>query len=175
MRLIPNAALPVSRWHNGAGRKSDIATGDGWLVGLAWLDADAPFSALQGFDRTITLVEGPGFTLEIAGRAHLVMNAPFVPAAFDGGAATVCRIEGPCRVLNVMTARERFRHSVAVVGPGQLVARGEMSFVVLLRGAATVGGLRLGVLDAVQFEGAVAVDGEDDVLVAVLDAASITT
>jgi hypothetical protein len=54
----------VSRWRNGAGRKADIAAGPDWLVGYAWLDADAPFSDYAGYDRTITLIEGPGFILD---------------------------------------------------------------------------------------------------------------
>lgn len=146
MHLIRAAGLPVSRWANGAGRKADIAAGDGWMLGYAWLDGDAPFSDLAGFDRTITLVEGPGFTLDIAG-APLVMDRLFVPGAFDGGAQTACRVRGPCRVLNVMTARGRFRHTVEV-GGGAAGAVG--SFVVALRGTASMAGVRLARLDAVQ-------------------------
>jgi len=62
--LIPFASLSESRWRNGAGRKADIATGQDWLVGFAWLEADAPFSDYRGLDRTITLVDGQGFTLD---------------------------------------------------------------------------------------------------------------
>ena len=105
MQVIRSAALPVTRWHNGAGRKADIAAGDGWMVGFAWLDGDAPFSSLPGMDRTITLVDGPGFILDLTGQDSLAVDTPFVPARFDGGWPTLCRVAGPCRVLNVMTAR----------------------------------------------------------------------
>ena len=71
VQVIHQAGLTISRWPNGAGRKADIATGDGWLVGFAWLDADAPFSDYTGHDRTIMLVEGPGFTLEVPGGRSL--------------------------------------------------------------------------------------------------------
>lgn len=170
MLLIRNASLPVSRWHNGAGRKADIVAGEGWMAGFAWLDEDAPFSDLAGFDRTITLVEGPGFTLDIAGRPPLEVHTPFVPAAFDGGAPTRCRIAGPSRVLNVMTARDRFRHGVAITGlPFEASAKpGAMaSVLVLLRGEAVVEGVgALAALDAVQCDEPARVSGAEDGLLA---------
>ena len=110
----------MSRWRNGAGRKADIAAGPDWLVGFAWLDADAAFSDYAGYDRTITLVEGPGFALDF-GPAHpaLLARRPFVPAAFDGGWPARCRVpDGPCMALNAMTARAGWTHRVAVAtGP----------------------------------------------------------
>ncbi|MDP9096777.1 MAG: HutD family protein [Pseudomonadota bacterium] len=148
-RVLRAAGLPVSRWPNGAGRKADLLTGDGWLIGFAWLDADAPFSMLTGMDRTITLVEGPGFTLDVAGQA-LSVEARFEPTCFDGGAVTACQIAGPSRVLNAMTERARFRHAVAIVDqsgridPGAAIA----CVAVVLDGVATIGDVALGRLDA---------------------------
>ena len=176
MHVIRSASLPVSRWHNGAGRKADIATGEGWLVGFAWLDEDAPFSGLHGFDRTITLVQGPGFTLDIAGRPKLVVDAPFQPAAFDGGAPTVCRIAGPSRVMNVMTDRSQFRHTVTVSEPATpltLPAESAVArFLVLLRGAAVVADGHatepLEALDAVRCEAAVIVTPGGNALLATI-------
>ena len=140
------------------------------MAGFAWLDEDAPFSALTGFDRTITLVEGPGFTLDIAGRQPLVVSEPFMPAAFDGGAPTRCRIAGPSRVLNVMTARGRFRHGVVVTTlpfATSAAADGVASILVLLRGGAVVEPAgRLDVLDAVQFDGPVRAEGGEGTLMA---------
>ncbi len=167
VQLIPEASLPVSRWANGAGRKADIASRDGWMAGFAWLDADAPFSDLAGFDRTIMLVQGPGFTLEIAGRPPLVVAQPFTPGAFDGGAATVCRVMGPCRVLNVMTARGRFHHDLQVMGPGSAMLAGEVaSLAVMLRGHGTVDGMALGTLDAALIGQADALEGTTQTLAA---------
>ena len=40
--MIPAASLPVTPWANGAGRKSDIASGNDWLLGFAWLDKEPP-------------------------------------------------------------------------------------------------------------------------------------
>ena len=114
MQVIPYAGVPVSRWVNGAGRKADIAAGDGWMVGFAWLDTDAPFSDYSGQDRTIMLVEGPGFTLDFDAGRSLTVTTPFVPTPFDGGWPAFCRIAGPSRVLNVITQRDRLAHSFVV-------------------------------------------------------------
>ncbi len=120
------------------------------MVGFAWLDADAPFSMLRGMDRTITLVEGLGFTLDVGG-AVLPVLAPFAPTRFDGGVPTTCSIAGPSRVLNVMTRRGGLRHSLAIVdrsGPVQPGA-GPASVAVVLAGHATMGAVTLDRLDAV--------------------------
>ena len=153
--VLRAAELPVSRWPNGAGRKADLLTGDGWMVSFAWLDADAPFSMLPDIDRTITLVEGPGFTLDVAGQA-LPVATPFMPTRFDGGATTTCAIAGPSRVLNVMTRRGAFRHSVVILDrSGPIVPGGGPACVaVLLGGRGAIGGIDLGRLDAVCLDGA---------------------
>ena len=124
------------------------------MVSFAWLDADAPFSLLPEIDRTITLVEGPGFTLDVAGQA-LPVRTPFVPTQFDGGATTSCAITGPSRVLNVMTKRGAFRHSVAILDrSGPIVPGGGPACIaVLLHGLGTIGGVELGRLDALCLDG----------------------
>ena len=154
MQVIRAASLPRSRWTNGAGRKSDILTGAGWLIGFAWLDADAPFSRLAGMDRTITLVEGPGFTLDV-GSVDMPVLTPFVPTRFDGGADTQCRIVGPCRVLNAMTDGARFRHAVSILDRSQLVdpGPGRARVVVALEGTLQIGADQLERLDAASITG----------------------
>lgn len=109
------ATRTLSRWVNGAGRKADIESGPGWMVGFAWLDTDAPFSDLSGQDRTITLLDGPGFTLDFAPHPPLVVRSPHVPSRFDGGWPTQCRILGPCLVLNAITRRGQWRHDVRIL------------------------------------------------------------
>ena len=114
--VLSFATRPPSRWPNGAGRKADIASGDGWMVGFAWLDADAPFSDLSGHNRTITLLDGPGFTLEFAPpHPALSVQTPHAPRLFDGGWPTQCRIVGPCLVLNAMSMREAWHHNVRIL------------------------------------------------------------
>jgi hypothetical protein len=41
MTVIRRAGLVVTPWKNGLGRKADVAEGDGWFVGLAWIEARA--------------------------------------------------------------------------------------------------------------------------------------
>ncbi len=170
MRLLANATLPVTPWPNGAGRKADIAAGDGWMLGFAWLDRDAAFSDLQGLDRTITLVAGPGFDLDIAGRDTVRVREPFVPTSFDGGAPTLCRVEGPCRVLNVMTRRGRYRHGIALTSlPARCGPASVASWAVLLRGTASlVGDSACGMqaLDALGVDAAIELTGSPDALLA---------
>lgn len=162
----------MSRWRNGAGRKADIAAGSDWLVGFAWLDADAPFSDYAGHDRTITLVEGPGFALDF-GLAHpaLLVRRAYVPSAFDGGWPAHCRVpDGPCMVLNAMTARAAWTHRVTVATADARVvpAAGGGAFLVVLEGSVTIAGQTAGPRDAFRIEETVAVDGNVAVRVAVI-------
>ncbi len=134
----------MSRWRNGAGRKADIASAAEWNVGFAWLDADAPFSDFSGHDRTITLIHGPGFTLHFAGRPALRVDEPYRPSSFDGGWETQCSLLGEaCVVLNAMTSRRSYRHSVTIADTGTVVSAdhpAEAVFLVLLTGTATLPG-----------------------------------
>jgi uncharacterized protein len=169
----------VSRWRNGAGRKADIAAGPDWLVGFAWLDAAAPFSDYAGHDRTITLVEGPGFALDF-GSAHptLLARRPFVPAAFDGGWPARCRVpDGPCVVLNAMTARAGWTHRVAVVSGAERVdsTPGGLAFLVVLEGSVRIGEQTAGPRDAFRVEGAVALDGDAAARVALIGIDPVTS
>lgn len=117
MTVVRRADLAVTPWKNGLGRKADIAEGDGWFVGLAWLDRDAAFSDFPGTDRTCVLLEGTGFTLEVDGRAPLVYRAPGTAHSFPGDVPTRCVLaDGPCVVVNVMTRRGALQHRVEVTG-----------------------------------------------------------
>lgn len=130
---VAEASLPISLWPNGAGRKADIADGPGWLAAFAWLDDDAPFSDYTGIDRTITLIDGAGFELRFRSAATLAV-APLSPTGFDGGEAPKCHLpNGPCRVLNVMTRRDAWRHDVRIGAATHTAA--EVTIMVALRDA----------------------------------------
>ena len=163
-RIIAAADLPQSLWLNKAGRKADIAAGEGWLLGFAWLDQDAPFSDYSGFDRTITLLEGPGFTLDLPSGSVLSVATRFEPAAFDGAGPMACRVKGPCRVLNAISAYPGMSHTVQVVPGADLasIKPGESVFAVVLRGAVGAAGP----LDTVVLTEATA--APDDSLIAVI-------
>lgn len=136
------ADLAPSRWPNGAGRKADLAAGDGWLASFAWLDADAPFSDYTGHDRTITLIDGAGFTLSFAGHPDLAVKTRFTPTPFDGGWPATCRLaDGPCVVVNAMTRRAAWRHAVEIHhGPLTLPPATGPRFLVMLSGTGRLDG-----------------------------------
>lgn len=136
--ILRASQLPVSAWPNKAGRKADIASGPGWLVAFAWLDQDARFSDYTGLDRTITLIEGEGFVLRFdAGQD--VSVAPLDPTPFNGGVGLACHLpHGPCRVLNVMTERNRVRHRVRICSHGDARGQGATTVFVALEDGATL-------------------------------------
>ncbi len=162
--LIRRESLATTRWRNGAGRKADIANGAGWHVGFAFLDQDAPFSDYAGHDRTITLVDGPGFALDFVGR-ELLVTRRHEPAPFDGGAAAQCRVRGPCVVLNAMTERATYVHSVRIgrAADCRVMAReeGGMIFVVVLEGSITLDGAGdAGRFDTLRLQDSIGIGGD---------------
>lgn len=169
MSLIRRASLAITPWPNGAGRKADIIAGNGWLIAFAFLDADAPFSDYTGFDRTITLVEGPGFALSGPGHDDLRVAVPYVPTPFDGGWRARCRIAGPCLVLNCMTDRARFRHDVGVYTAGDHQPPGHEDAVadllVVLHGEMRIGDETARPLDAIRIDGGAVAHASPDAVI----------
>jgi environmental stress-induced protein Ves len=145
--LLRHAELPISRWRNGAGRKADVVGGPGWSIGFAWLEEAADFSHYPGHDRTITLLRGNGFALDFAEGPPLLVDRPQVPSRFDGGRACRCRLlDGPCLVVNAVSDRALYRHSVEIRVPQP----GDTGFAVLLSGSAILpDGVTAGPLDTV--------------------------
>jgi environmental stress-induced protein Ves len=169
--LIRREDLAISPWRNGAGRKADIASGPGWLVGYAFLDGDAAFSDYAGYDRTITLVEGPGFSLEGADGVSLAVDVVNRPTRFDGGWRTGCRVHGgACVVLNAMSERARYRHRVTIQSAAalSLADMAGMTVLVVLTGALSIGGQSAGARDAWRIDTAVAVEAAADTMLAVI-------
>ncbi len=114
MTVIRRAELAVTPWKNGLGRKADVASTDGWFVGLAWIEARAAFSDFTGMDRTIVLVEGDGFELTVDGMPHVLRGAG-ARHSFPGEAPVVAEpLDGTCAVFNVMTRRGEWSHRVEI-------------------------------------------------------------
>ena len=131
--MIPATSLPVTPWANGAGRKSDIASGNDWLLGFAWLDKDAPFSDYSGHDRTIMLLEGPGFSLDLPAGRTVTVTERNNPVAFDGAGPIACHVVGPSRVLNAISVYPLYSHTMQVMTGRDLVP-GPGVYAVVLRG-----------------------------------------
>ena len=161
MTVVRLAELDVTPWKNGKGRKADVAAGDGWFVGLAWIEADAPFSHFAGTERTCVLVEGAGFTLTFYGFPPAVYRAPGDVHSFRGDLpAQATTAGGTSLVFNVMTSVGVRAHEVVVTD--SLAAEG---FAVVLRGSVEADGGAAGPGDVLVLphEGA----ASEDLLVAV--------
>jgi environmental stress-induced protein Ves len=175
--IIHHSALSESPWLNGAGRKADIASGPGWTVGFAWLERDAPFSDYAGHDRTITLLEGSGFTLALREGALLTVDRVGVPSAFDGAGPIACKLlGGPCVVLNAMTAYPALSHTVQVLDRSDLaeVAAGPNVLVVVLRGTISIGGGSAGPRDTVRLTDTAGLGFSSDARAAVMQIEPMT-
>ncbi|MFD7630527.1 HutD family protein [Streptomyces sp. NPDC059851] len=146
VRILRAGDRPAGAWKNGGGVTREIAawpeaagTDDfTWRVSLAEVVADGPFSAFPGVDRTLTLVEGAGMDLTVAG-ARRVVDERFAPQDFPGDAPTGCRLLGGGVVnFNVMYRRGAAPAQTAVVR-GSLALRtapDEVLLVVALEGPA---------------------------------------
>ncbi|NXY95792.1 HutD family protein [Streptomyces sp. BR123] len=146
VRILRAGDRPAVAWKNGGGVTREIAAwpeGSGmddfaWRVSLAEVAADGPFSAFPGVDRTLTLAEGAGMELTVAG-ARRVVGERFAPQDFPGDAPTGCRLlGGPVVNFNVMYRRGVAPAETAVVR-GSLAltaAPDEVLLVVALEGPA---------------------------------------
>ncbi|WP_187829968.1 HutD/Ves family protein [Siccirubricoccus phaeus] len=163
-RIRRFADLPITPWRNGKGRKADIATGEGWQLSFAWIEAVAPFSAYTGQDRIITLLEGPGFRLSFADHAPVVVDRPATPTIFSGDWAVECQpLGGPSMVLNLIAARVRWQASVEIVElAGELAVMplsGPCHAVLLEGDAAIANGPALARHDTLQVAGRLVLQG----------------
>jgi environmental stress-induced protein Ves len=74
----PSGPLDYARmpWKNGGGQTTEIAVSAGasladfdWRVSIAEINADGPFSAFAGVDRTLVLLSGAG--VRLTGTTHM--------------------------------------------------------------------------------------------------------
>lgn len=81
-----------------------------WRLSLADVGQSGAFSEFDGYDRTITLLDGEGFSLNFEDGRQKIMDAPYVPYDFDGGSPLCCNLlGGPSRDLNLIIHREAAR------------------------------------------------------------------
>ena len=131
-------------WKNGGGRTLQLAihppgatleTFD-WRVSIATVERSGPFSAFPGCTRTLMLLDGDGFELDIAGR-RVVLDRPLEPVTFSGDDPVSCRLlGGPSHDFGVITRNGRAKASITIErihGQRQLAVRRGM--VVCLSGS----------------------------------------
>ncbi|TGT22998.1 HutD family protein, partial [Mesorhizobium sp. M4B.F.Ca.ET.172.01.1.1] len=118
LRPAVHRCLP---WKHGRGTTSEIAVlpdGAGladsdWRVSMARVETSGPFSSFAGIDRTLSVLEGEGIVLDIAGQPPARLTKASAPLAFPGDVPTgATLIGGPITDLNVMTRRDRMTHKV---------------------------------------------------------------
>lgn len=133
MRLIHQEKYRRQPWKNGLGETIEIAVSPpgasvddfDWRVSMAKVDADGPFSTFPEIDRTLTVLEGRGIDLMVAGFDPVRIET--APHSFPGDAQSAATlIDGPIIDLNVMTRRGKLAHRVALrslTAAWELIAR----------------------------------------------------
>jgi environmental stress-induced protein Ves len=155
-------------WKNGAGETVEIAIspiGAGindfdWRVSMARVDADGPFSAFAGVDRTLAILVGKGLALSIDGSAPVILTTESRPLSFPGDVPTsAVPIKGQVTDLNVMTRRGRFQHRMErfdIAGSVDAIVDARVALLVCSTGSVRVEAqgreARLAPLDAVQLD-----------------------
>lgn len=119
-------AHTVMPWANGGGTTAEVAVYPPqasiaardflWRISMAEVAADGPFSALPGFDRNLTLIEGRGMTLDAGPHGILTAAAPFDQLSFPGDWPIEARLHrGTIEDLNVMTRRGQASATVDII------------------------------------------------------------
>jgi len=138
------ASLAATPWKNGGGVTREIVcspAGAGmerfdWRISIATIDRPGPFSAFDGVDRVIMLLDGAGVRLHSReGRIDHHLDVPHAPFAFDGGVALDCELLGGTSTdFNVMSRRGRLRADVHVLHEGADIAPAAQGLLLALRG-----------------------------------------
>ncbi len=125
MHRFDLAAVPPTPWKNGGGHTRELACwppgagmeGFEWRVSVATIAVPGPFSAFEGVDRQIMLLDGDGVHLRAKdGSLERRLDRRWQPLAFSGDVAVECRLLGGASTdFNLMLRRGRWRGKVQVV------------------------------------------------------------
>ncbi|MDM0014360.1 HutD family protein [Variovorax sp. J22P168] len=144
LRRFDLGALAAMPWKNGGGSTREIAcvpAGAGmdsfdWRASVATIDRPGPFSAFEGVDRTIMLLEGAGVRLRSpdAGIDHR-LDTPHQPFAFSGDLPLDCELLGGTSIdFNLMARRGRLRSALRVARSAEEVTPARHGLLMALRG-----------------------------------------
>jgi environmental stress-induced protein Ves len=96
-------------WKNGAGLTLEVARDPpapaefGWRLSLATISASGAFSSYPGYRRSVSLIEGAGFRLNVEGEGRMQLASSGDSALFAGGSNASCElIDGPSTDLSLM-------------------------------------------------------------------------
>lgn len=115
MQHFKAADYPRMPWKNGAGSTLEIARdtgagldGFGWRLSIADVGADGGFSAFNGYQRIITVLEGEGMQLTVDGQVSRPLRQ-FDAFAFSGDSEVDCRLlGGAIRDFNLIYSPVRY-------------------------------------------------------------------
>jgi uncharacterized protein len=163
MQIIRASTLKPSRWKNGGGETTEIATWPPgaaldaftWRLSMAVVATDGPFSLFPDIDRTLTMLTGAVKLKFEHGGQPAVLTPSSAPFSFPGDVNVSAELwGGPARDFNVMTRRGAWRHQVTAHHrqPFQVAPdAGAFAAILLTHGTATIsaanGAADLGALD----------------------------
>lgn len=168
MRHLTPADYTRQPWKNGRGTTTELwrLERDGQLLvrlSRAAVVEDGPFSLFPGIERSLTVLNGPGFRL--TGPGLNLRCDPLTPVAFPGDVEVTATETGglPSDDFNVMTARRQPKPAVTVSRNVDLPVNGILALYAL--GPCTVNGLALNGEDLVLTDGPAQVQGDGRVIV----------
>jgi hypothetical protein len=139
--VIRFAECRTMPWKNGGGSTTELAVfpeGAGldafdWRISMARVEADGPFSAFPGIDRTLAIMEGDGLSLSVGDHAARLVTLHGSPLPFPADQPAAARLLGqPILDLNVMSRRGVWRHAVSVVDVSDGAALGSTGPLTIL-------------------------------------------
>ncbi|MBX3566708.1 MAG: HutD family protein [Rhizobiaceae bacterium] len=141
MRLVRSADHRATPWKNGGGTTVEIAVHPPgasvdefeWRLSMATVATDGPFSVFADIDRTLTVLDGEGIVLDVAGQPPVTLTPRSPPHVFPGDVATGSwLVGGPVRDLNIMTRRRKWRHRVTSMTFSEKPAELDVAQIALL-------------------------------------------
>ena len=140
------ASLPVTPWRNGGGETREIACWPpgsqdfDWRASIATIAQDGPFSAFNGIDRSITLLEGDGVHLFSEGQIDHHLSGVGEPFAFSGDVALQATLlGGSSQDFNIMTRRGRWAARVQRITTATMLPVQHAGVLYVLQGSWDLG------------------------------------
>lgn len=138
-RLIRIADCAPVPWRNGGGTTREIAVFPpdagmddfDWRLSMARVEEPGPFSAFDGIDRLVAVIEGK---LRLSGAGiDVTLDGYSAPFPFDGGVLIAGEpLAGPVVDLNAMSRRGRCVAEMHRLATGAAVAGGDATFLLAL-------------------------------------------
>lgn len=151
IKILRAANYPRMPWKNGCGSTLEIVKdagegldGFGWRLSIADIAESGGFSAFNGYQRLITVLEGAGMQLEVDGVAARSL-LPLDAFAFSGGSRVDCRLlGGAIRDFNLIYAPDLYAARLQWLGLDSPAHFYSSAAIVLLFSASESLGVSLG-------------------------------